>query len=240
MIELRDTAIPRLDDEQQAQAAAQQGARTVGVKHERRGLIHVYTGDGKGKTTAAIGLALRAAGQNIQVYIIQFMKGGHYTGELLAAERFLDGRITFRQFGRGCIREDKQAQLAAFDGRFAKGHSFVRDDEPCGECRYCFVNDTVQRELCEDAATLAKRVVSGGEFGMVILDELLYAVSCGLLPLSRALEIIDAKHPGVELVLTGGAAPAQIVDRADLVTNMTKVKHYYGDQGVHARRGVEY
>lgn len=210
-------------------------------KPERKGLIHVYTGDGKGKTTAAMGLAFRAAGQNIQVYVIQFMKGGHYTGELLAAERFLQGRITFRQFGRGCIRENKQTQLAAFDEHGpSKPFEFVRDDEPCGECRYCFVNDKLQMELCEDAATLAKKIVASGEYGMVILDELNYAVHYNMLPLQRALEIIAAKHPSVELVITGGNAPREIVERADLVTNMTRVKHYYDDQGVLARRGVEY
>jgi cob(I)alamin adenosyltransferase len=218
-----------------------QGFNTASVKPSRRGLIHVYTGDGKGKTTAAIGLALRAAGQNIKVYIIQFMKGGRYTGELLAAERYLHGRITFRQFGRGCIRENKQTQLAAFEEAGAtKRFQLVRDDEPCGECRYCFVNDKTQMEMCEDAAALSKKIVSSGEYGMVILDELLYAVHYGMLPLAKALELIDAKHPQVELVITGGNAPAEVIARADLVTNMTRVKHYYDDQGVLARRGVEY
>jgi len=211
------------------------------VKVQRRGLTHVYTGDGKGKTTAAIGLALRAAGQNIKVYIIQFMKGGRYTGELLAAERFLQGRITFRQFGRGCIRENKQTQLAAFEQEGpTKTYEFVRDDEPCGQCRYCFVNDKTQMEMCEDAAALAKKILASGEYGLVILDELLYAVHYGMMPLSRALEVMDAKGENVEMVVTGGSAPQEVIDRADLVTNMTRVKHYYDDQGVLARRGVEY
>ena len=218
------------------------GFNPANVKVERPGLVHVYTGDGKGKTTAAMGLALRAAGQNILVYIIQFMKGGHYTGELLASERFLQGRITFQQFGRGCIREDKQVQLAAFDASSSVGKKFslVRDDEPCEECRYCFVNDKIQKDFCEDAATLAKRIVSQGEYGMVILDELLYAVHYGMLPVERVLEIMALKHETVELVITGGNAPLAVVERADLVTNMTRVKHYYDDQGILARRGVEY
>jgi len=217
------------------------GFNPSAVKPQRRGLVHVYTGDGKGKTTAAIGLALRAAGQNIKVYIIQFMKGGHYTGELLATEQFLQGRITFRQFGRGCIRENKQTQIAAFEEHAqAKRFQFVRDDEPCGECRYCFVNDATQMELCEDAASLSKKIVESGEYGLVILDEILYAVHYGMLPLQKVVDILASKHSQVELVLTGGNAPAEIIELADLVTNMTRVKHYYDDQGVLARRGVEY
>jgi cob(I)alamin adenosyltransferase len=235
---LLDRALPPVIEEMRAE---ERFSHESAVKRPRRGLIHVYTGDGKGKTTAAIGMALRAAGQNIQVYIVQFMKGGHYTGELLAAERFLQGRITFRQFGRGCIRENKQTQLAAFD-KLGPSMRFelVRDDEPCGECRYCFVNDKIQKEFCEDAAVLAKRVVASGEYGLVVMDELCYAVHYGMLPLSRALELIDAKHPSVELIVTGGNAPVEIVEKADLVTHMTRVKHYYDDQGVVARRGVEY
>jgi cob(I)alamin adenosyltransferase len=220
---------------------AHDGPAHSAVKQERRGLIHVYTGDGKGKTTAAIGLALRAAGQNIKVYIVQFMKGGHYTGELLAAERFLQGRITFRQFGRGCIRENKQTQLAAFDDAGpTKRFAFARDDEPCGECRYCFVNDKSQAELCEDAAALSKKLLASGEYGMVVLDELCYAVHYGMLSVAKAIEILDGKHPQVEVIITGGNAPREIIERADLVTNMTRVKHYYDEQGVLARRGVEY
>jgi cob(I)alamin adenosyltransferase len=122
----------------------------------------------------------------------------------------------------------------------ALGFQFARDDEPCGECRYCFVNDKAQQDLCEDAATLAKKTVSSGEYGMVIIDEILYAVHYGMLPLARLLEIIDSKHPSVELVITGGNAPSEVIARADLVTNMTRVKHYYDEQGVLARRGVEY
>lgn len=211
----------------------------------KRGLIHVYIGQGKGKTTAAVGLGLRAVGQNILVYMVQFMKGGRYTGELLAAERLLAGRFTIRQFGRGCIREDKQLRMAEIDkDRFLQLEpSYIRDDEPCGTCRYCFVNDAKQRQLCEDAYSHAKKVLASGDYGMVILDELIYAVTYGMLPLEKALDLIDAKPEHVELVITGGTwkgeVPKEILDRADLITEMQKVKHYY-EQGVLARRGVEY
>jgi cob(I)alamin adenosyltransferase len=210
----------------------------------KNGLVHLYIGQGKGKTTAAVGLAFRAVGQNILVYMIQFMKGGRYTGEILAAERFLNGRFKIKQFGRGCIREDKQLKIAEFEDQFLKLEpTFVRDDEPCGTCRYCFVNDTKQKVFCEDAYNHAKKVIESGDYGMVILDELVYAVTYGMLPLEKALALIDAKPDNVELIITGGAwkgeVPSELLAKADLVTEMVKRKHYY-EQGVLARRGVEY
>jgi cob(I)alamin adenosyltransferase len=202
----------------------------------KNGLVHLYIGQGKGKTTAAVGLAFRAVGQNILVYMIQFMKGGRYTGEILAAERFLNGRFKIKQFGRGCIREDKQLKIAEFEDQFLKLEpTFVRDDEPCGTCRYCFVNDAKQKVFCEDAFNHAKKVIESGDYGMVILDELVYAVTYGMLPLERALELIAAKPEKVELVITGGAwsgeVPQALIDKADLVTEMTKRKHYYEQIG---------
>lgn len=211
----------------------------------KKGLVHAYIGEGKGKTTAAVGLGLRAVGQNILVYMVQFMKGGKYTGELLSAERFLNGRFKIRQFGRGCIREDKQLKIAEFDEeQFLKLEpSLVRDDEPCGTCRYCFVNDTKQKRFCEDAFSHAKKILESGDYGLVILDEIIYAVTYGMLSLDRALELLECKPPHVELVITGGAwqgeVPQELLDKCDLVTRMEKVKHYY-EQGVLARRGVEY
>lgn len=211
----------------------------------KKGLVHAYIGEGKGKTTAAVGLAFRAVGQNILVYMVQFMKGGKYTGELLAAERFLDGRFKIKQFGRGCIREDKQLKIAQFDDEhFLKLEAgFVRDDEPCGTCRYCFVNDAKQKRFCEDAYAHAMKILESGDYGLVILDELIYALTYGMLPLGKVLSIIEAKPDHVELVITGGAwqgsVPQELLDKVDLVTEMKKVKHYY-EQGVLARRGVEY
>lgn len=208
-------------------------------------MVQIYTGNGKGKTTAAVGLALRAVGQNILVVMVQFMKGGHYTGELLATERFLQRRFVIKQFGRGCIREDKQLKIAEFDDdkylNLEPMH--VRDDEPCGSCRYCFVNDTKQREFCEDAYSYAKKVLKSGDYGVVILDELIYAVTYNMLPLEKALELIDCKPDDVELIITGGAwqgeVSKEILARADLITEMVSKKHYY-DEGVVARRGIEY
>ena len=113
--------------------------------------------------------------------------------------------MTIKQFGRGCIREDKQLKLNAMDSE----ESCVRDDEPCGTCRYCFVNDESQKQFCEDAYSHARKVLSG-DYGLVILDELVYAVTYGMLPLEKALELIALKPAHVELVITGGAWQGEV------------------------------
>lgn len=205
---------------------------------EKKGYVHVYIGAGKGKTSAAIGLALRAIGHNINVCVIQFMKGGRYTGEFIASERFMKGRLVIRQFGRGCIKEDKQTKISSFDS--AQLLEFVTKEEPCGSCRYCFVNDAIQKQFCEDAYAFAKKVLESNDFGVVILDELNYAVSFGLIPIEKAIELIELKPKEVELIITGRDAHEEILKRADLITEMRKIKHYYEDKNIGARRGIEY
>jgi len=165
---------------------------------------HVYTGDGKGKTTAALGLALRAAGAGWSVYIGQFAKGMRYS-ELAALERFAD-RITIHQFGRRCFidREPEPGDLACARQGLRRAH----------------------------------RAVTSGNYRLVVLDEANVAAALGLFPLEELTDLIDAKPPGVELVLTGRWAHEQVVARADLVTEMREVKHYY-QQGVLAREGIE-
>src|SRR3989344_6068287 len=101
------------------------------MSKENLGLIHVYTGDGKGKTTAAMGLALRAVGQGLRVYIIQFMKGGAYTGEFISIKNFLPN-IEAAQFGKKCIRESKQAKLLCSKSDYHY-YDYVRDDIKCGK-----------------------------------------------------------------------------------------------------------
>lgn len=166
--------------------------------------MQVYTGNGKGKTTAAIGLAVRAAGAGLNIYIGQFIKGRHYS-EIEALKRFSD-RITLRQFGRGCFiyAAPEEEDIRASENGLAE----VRD------------------------------VIMKGEHHLVILDEANVAASLGLFSVEHLLELIALKPDHVELVLTGrGAAPA-VLERADLVTEMREVKHYY-HRGVSAREGVE-
>lgn len=176
------------------------------MKKPRQGLVQVYTGDGKGKTTAALGLAFRASGHGLKTYIIQFMKGEIYYGELGAAER-LPENITIKQMGRP---------------------DFVDKKNPA----------RIDIEMAEEALKLAKDVITGGKYEIVVLDEINVALDFGLIKLEDVMELIEDKPPEVELILTGRYAPAEIIERADLVTEMTEIKHPY-NAGVEARIGIE-
>lgn len=169
-----------------------------------RGYVQVYTGDGKGKTTAAIGLSIRAAGAGLRVFIAQFGKLGEYS-EVKALKRFSD-RITLEQFGLG---------------RFIMGKPLPEDIQ-----------------AAKKGLERVKTVMSSGEYDMVILEEANVAVKCELFSEQDLIEIIDAKPSSVELVITGRSATAGVIDKADLVTEMRAVKHYF-EQGIKARRGIE-
>lgn len=203
------------------------------------GMVHVYTGNNKGKTTTSMGIALRAAGQNLKVCIIQFLKGGAYTGEYIAIKNFLPN-ITIKQYGKPCIREHKQLKLSGFnDGDDEHIPDFVRDDIECGDCRNCFLADEEEKALAFEAMEHAKKASSSGDYNIVILDEINNALSKKIISIEAALEMIKNKNKDTELILTGRGAPQEIMDAADLVTHMNQVKHYY-DKGVSARRGIEY
>lgn len=171
-----------------------------------KGLVQVYTGDGKGKTTAAIGLAMRAIGKGFKVYMVQFLKGRRY-GELATAER-LAGDFTLVQSGLD---------------------SFVKKGEPSDE----------DLRLAHEGLELARKAVEGGEYDIVILDEVNVAVELGVLTVQEVLPLIDGRPEGVELVLTGRYAPSEFLDRADYITDMRCVRHCY-DAGVPLREGIEY
>ena len=169
-----------------------------------QGHIQLYTGDGKGKTTAALGLALRAAGAGARVFIAQFAKG-RPTAEMAALQRFAD-LITVKQYGRS---------------RFIVGEPEPEDIQ------------AAQQGLEE-----AQKVITSGEYSLVILDEANVAVDLGLFSVEVLLAVVNAKPEHVELVITGRNAHKRIIDRADLVTEMRQIKHYYS-KGVKARRGIE-
>ncbi len=169
-----------------------------------QGYVHVYTGDGKGKTTAAFGLALRAAGAGLKVFIGQFVKSGKYS-EVLALEKHLP-QIEIRQYGRGCWLRGKPSEEDA--------------------------------QLARAGLEEIKTIVSSGDYQLVILDEADIATHFDLFPVSELLDLIDAKPSNVELVFTGRRAHPDLIARADLVTEMKEIKHYY-QNGVEARKGIE-
>jgi cob(I)alamin adenosyltransferase len=171
-----------------------------------QGFIQVYTGNGKGKTTAAFGLALRAVGREMMVCMVQFMKGGRPSGEHLAAP-MLAPYLTVIRTGR--------------EGR-------VNRESP----------DPEDVRLAQEALLLAKKALGGGEYDLVILDEINGAVACGLIPVGDVISLMKSKPFNLELVLTGRNAHERIIAAADLVTEMCESKHYF-KTGVPARLGIE-
>lgn len=174
-------------------------------------MIHVYTGDGKGKTTAALGLAFRAFGHGLRSLMIQFAKSpemmGEVYGEINATAKMAPG-IEIRSFGRaGWI---KKGQATEEDARLA-------------------------REALEDA----REALRDPKISLLILDEIFLALYFELIQLGDILELLDSAPPEKELVLTGRKAPPEVIARADLVTEMLQIKHYF-DKGVKARKGIEY
>ncbi|MBL7054731.1 cob(I)yrinic acid a,c-diamide adenosyltransferase [Candidatus Woesearchaeota archaeon] len=201
------------------------------------GLVHVYTGIGKGKTSASMGLAMRAVGQGLNVYIIQFMKGGAYTGELISAKNFLPS-VGFVQYGKPCIKEDKQLKLMGFDSGYTY-FDYVRDDIECRDCRHCFLNDDEQRKFVDDAFERAKKTTSSEDYDMIILDEINLAVHFGLLSIDKVVGLVKNKNKKTELILTGRHAHPKIIELGDYVSEMKLIKHPF-QKGIGARRGIEY
>ena len=171
---------------------------------KRNGYVQVYTGEGKGKTTAALGLAVRAAAAGMKVFLAQFIKGGDYS-ELKALKRFGD-LITVEQFGLG---------------RFLGGKCSPADVE-----------------AARRGYEKIKSILASGEYEMVVLDEANVAAYYGLFSVQELVDLIDLKPAALELVITGRHAAPELVEKADLVTEMKAVKHYF-DAGVKARVGIE-
>lgn len=170
----------------------------------RVGYVQIYTGDGKGKTTAALGLALRASGHGLRTYMGQFMKGHQY-GELAALRD--DPNITIEQSGdQHCIRREEVT--AEHIAQASRG---------------------LER---------AREAMRSGDYQIIVLDEINVALWFGLLTVDEVLAFLAERPQNVEVVLTGRRAPAELIEVADLVTEMKEVKHYY-QQGVAARDGIE-
>lgn len=175
-------------------------------------MIHVYTGDGKGKTTAALGLAVRAAGHGRHTYMCQFMKGRQYGelagAQLLGADAVGRPYLTMVQFGRSVFLRAGQ----------------VTPEDVC---------------LAQEGLAAARRAIASGDYQIVVLDEINVALYFELLAAADVLALIEICPPEVELVLTGRRVPDAILARADYVTEMRALRHPY-TQGVQAREGIEF
>jgi len=174
-------------------------------KGDRRGLLVVYTGHGKGKTTAALGMVFRALGRGMRVTVVQFIKGKWKTGERLFAERLPE--LRFHVMGLGFtwdsddLSRDKAAACAAWEA--------------------------------------ARTEILSGERDLVVLDEITYAFHYGFFTLESVLEVLGARPPHVHVVLTGRNAPATLIEAADLVSEMTLLKHPF-ESGLKAQIGVDF
>jgi len=167
------------------------------------GKFHIYTGDGKGKTTAALGLSLRALGAGWSVFFAQFIKGRHYSE--LDMLKDLEN-IEVEQFGRRCFIREKPSEKDI--------------------------------ELARKGLEKAGQILKSGDYDLVVLDEATIALHYELFSIDELLEKISARAPEVEVVVTGRSAPDRLIEAADLVTEMTKIKHYF-DEEVKARTGIE-
>lgn len=170
------------------------------------GLVQVYTGDGKGKSTAAFGLALRAMGRGLKVKIVQFLKGDTRYGEIIALQQF--PAIEVVQFG---------------------SPEFVNPLHPREE----------DRRLAQEALEQGRQALLSGRYDIVIMDEVHVAAKLGLISVEDILALIGERPKRVELVLTGRDADPRVIEAADLVTQMTLIKHPY-QKGISARYGIEY
>lgn len=180
----------------------------------RRGLIVVYTGNGKGKTSASLGACLRALGHGWRVLVIQFFKGGWPVvfGELEMAKR-LAPQFEVLQLGKGFVKH-------------------MGDRKPFEE----------HLAAAKDALRVAKEKITSGAYDLIILDEIIYAIDYAgvqLVSVEEILGLLDAKPPALHLILTGRNAPQALIARADLVTEMEEIKHPW-QQKIPAQAGIDY
>ena len=174
----------------------------------RKGLIIVHTGAGKGKTTAAMGTALRAVGNGLKVLMLQFLKGSWHYGELDAVKAFGENFV-MKQMGRG----------------FVKVGGAETDPEDV--------------KMVGEAWAEAEAAIRSGQWDLIILDEINYAIGYGMLDPAKVVAALKEKPEAVHVILTGRNAHPTIIELADTVTEMKQVKHAY-ERGVMAQRGIEY
>jgi cob(I)alamin adenosyltransferase len=179
------------------------------LPESRKGLIVVYTGPGKGKTTAALGIALRAVGQGMKVLMVQFIKGSWHYGELDGAKMLGEGQLQILPMGRGFVK--------------------IGVEKP----------DPEDLRLVREAWQFACEKMSGGQYDVLILDEINYAISYKMLGPEEVVSGLRRKPESLHVILTGRNAHPAIIEMADMVTEMREVKHPYA-KGVLAQRGIDY
>ena len=173
------------------------------------GLVIVYTGNGKGKTTAALGMALRAVGYNHKICIIQFIKGSWPYGEMESVKR---------------LKPEVELIIAG------KGFVGIIDDKSPKE---------VHEKVAKEAIVMSREKVLSGNYNIVILDEVNYAVNLDLIDVNDVLELIKSKPEKLNLVLTGNHAKNEVIEAADLVTEMKEIKHPF-KSGIKAKKGIDF
>ncbi len=206
----RDERNRRANEKARKRKAARD--KILATKTIEKGLLIVHTGKGKGKSTAAFGLVLRALGNDMRVGIVQFVKGKWQTGERPVLERFAD-QVDLRVSGEGFTWEtqDRARDIAAAEAGWAAAKEMI--------------------EACRGAAP---------KYDMIVLDELNIVLRYGYLPIAEVVEALSHRPPDLHVVVTGRNAKPELIEAADLVTEMTMVKHPFREQGVKAQKGIEF
>ena len=176
---------------------------------DKKGLTIVYTGKGKGKTTAALGIALRATGYNKKICMIQFIKGSWHYGEMNSSKRL-----------------EPEFEMVAV----GKGFVGILDDKSPKEDH---------ERIAQEAIKISNEKIQSGKYDIVILDEVNYAINLNLITLEEVLNLIKSKPSSLDLILTGNYAKKEIIDLADLVTEMKEIKHPF-QEGKKAKKGIDF
>lgn len=173
------------------------------------GLVIVYTGKGKGKTTAALGMALRAVGYDYKVCMIQFIKGSWHYGEMTSSKR-LEPEFELTAVGKGFV-------------------GIMDDKSPIED----------HKKIADEALAIAQEKIASEKYNIVILDEINYAVNLGLVKIDDVIKLIQTKPANVNLVLTGNHVKDEVIELADLVTEMREIKHPF-KSGIRAKKGIDF
>ncbi|MDH3192183.1 MAG: cob(I)yrinic acid a,c-diamide adenosyltransferase [Nitrosopumilus sp.] len=176
---------------------------------EKEGLTIVYTGKGKGKTTAALGLVLRAVGYGKKICMIQFIKGSWHYGEMYSSKR-LEPEFEMVAIGKGFV-------------------GIIDDKSPKED----------HARIAKEAIKICLEKIQTGKYDIIVLDEINYAINLGLVKVEDAINLIKSKPDKLDLILTGNYAREEIIDLADLVTEMKEIKHPF-QRGIKARKGIDF